>query len=401
MSKNSIFDLADKFDFESPFKDDWTKVDFKNFGKEKEIGSGTIFVTQIEGPTTVCEGGFFEYKIIKFNREDFKIRDILSKLKWGYSIDDNSTIVNIITPSKITGKMEVSLKWKIPKTRSGEFIRVYAWLVTPTKSVSTSANILKYPFLFDKFKEKGLNREGTRIADDMCYGNGLTVTPYFRYTKEEIENLGTIMKNVTMKAPIRNLWLDMDRMVSDLFSFGELKQVALKMVDHFKQNKGLEFSNSILNRYVMQHTSTKEFCKRIEIGIQEKIKDSKGDISKIFNNTVYFDDDIERGRYGRPQFSTTLDTIQGLRIMINDTWAYEVFISDFNSNDGVNYSLRYKVIIYDHFGLDYPDLQNQTYYLLAGFRSWFVLQHYHSFKPFITKMEFDKSLKGNIKTVKK
>lgn len=42
--------------------------------------------------------------------------------------------------------------------------------------------------------------------------------------------------------------------------------------------------------------------------------------------------------------------------------------------------------LYDHFGLDQPDVE-KIYVELAGFRAWFVLQHYDSFngkyKPFI------------------
>ena len=84
-------------------------------------------------------------------------------------------------------------------------------------------------------------------------------------------------------------------------------------------------------------------------------------------------------------------------ICINDTWAYEIFITNFTWNSELDYTLSYKVVLYDHFGLDMPDLRVDLYYALAGFRAWFVLQHLRSFQPFITRVEFEKTLKGNIR----
>jgi hypothetical protein len=55
--------------------------------------------------------------------------------------------------------------------------------------------------------------------------------------------------------------------------------------------------------------------------------------------------------------------------------------------------------IYDHFGLDQPDVE-KTYVNLAGFRAWYVLQHYDyfngSFVPFVTLMEFDVPFESDI-----
>jgi hypothetical protein len=55
-------------------------------------------------------------------------------------------------------------------------------------------------------------------------------------------------------------------------------------------------------------------------------------------------------------------------------------------SDGKKYQLKYKIILYDHFGLDIPDVES-GYYYIEGFLAWFVLQHHRSYKPFITKME--------------
>lgn len=54
--------------------------------------------------------------------------------------------------------------------------------------------------------------------------------------------------------------------------------------------------------------------------------------------------------------------------------------------------------LYDHFGLDQADVEKFGFE--AGFRSWYVLQHYseynYAYKPFLTMMEFDVTISGTI-----
>ncbi|WBX77469.1 DUF3289 family protein [Tenacibaculum ovolyticum] len=64
-------------------------------------------------------------------------------------------------------------------------------------------------------------------------------------------------------------------------------------------------------------------------------------------------------------------------------------------NDGENYTCKYEVILWDNFGLDKPDMTKFFSYG-AGFRAWFVLQHLYGYKPFVTKMAFNKEFKGTI-----
>jgi hypothetical protein len=52
-------------------------------------------------------------------------------------------------------------------------------------------------------------------------------------------------------------------------------------------------------------------------------------------------------------------------------------------------TIKLNFIYYDHFGLDYPDIakfDNDIFY------SWFVLQHFKGFKPFITKISIDETI---------
>jgi hypothetical protein len=101
-----------------------------------------------------------------------------------------------------------------------------------------------------------------------------------------------------------------------------------------------------------------------------------------------------------PVFGSAADNALGLRITWNDTWAYEVFIKKYELKNSGEYILTYEVILYDHFGLDLPDIEKFYKYQLwgigDGFQSWFVLQHLWNYPPFITKMSFVEKMKGNL-----
>lgn len=110
----------------------------------------------------------------------------------------------------------------------------------------------------------------------------------------------------------------------------------------------------------------------IEDGIREKLKESGGNPVKLFDQTIH----LNSREYGRPIFGTVSDTLAGgLTICWNDTWAYEIHIEQFDRiNDG--YLLKYKINLFDHFGLDITDLsEHHDRYALAGFRAWLLAAH--------------------------
>ena len=358
-----------------------------------------IFIAKIEGSAIVCEGMIVSFRVTKFNRSNFLLGEISNIINWGYALDDGKITQISQKGFAVSGKMEVVLKWKIPKLTNGGFLKVFAWIKKPNEGVNTSAEILHYPFLFDKYRKKGLDRFAENIADDMCYGNGVTINEHFRYTTAEVEALDTDIKNITMMSTTEGLWIDFELMVNVFFTsifYLNLKSAALSMVAKFKKNEGGVFTNTVLTNAVLNHEMTVIFCKRIEAGIQIKIKENKGFVPALKSDNIY----LNSNRYGRPSFNTVGNIISGLTIMVNDTWAYKVVISYFNTNDGINYEIKYKVILYDHFGLDMPDLQAHPERLaLAGFKAWFVLQHIRNYKPFITEIAFEKTFKGNINKV--
>lgn len=99
-----------------------------------------------------------------------------------------------------------------------------------------------------------------------------------------------------MPASNESLWQALRTMVATLFSIGELEKVALRMVDKFRRSDGGEFSNDVLTQEVTKHPSTVSFCKKVEVGIQEQLRQSRGDIGKLENNTV----SRVSATYGRP-----------------------------------------------------------------------------------------------------
>ena len=88
----------------------------------------------------------------------------------------------------------------------------------------------------------------------------------------------------------------------------------------------------------------------------------------------------------------------GMTLSINDLWGSSVNISTFEV-EGNSYNGILHFQLYDHFGLDQPDVE-KIYVNLAGFRAWFVLQHYDVFnskyKPFINVFDYYVPFSGTL-----
>lgn len=99
---------------------------------------------------------------------------------------------------------------------------------------------------------------------------------------------------------------------------------------------------------------------------------------------------------GQPRFNRGQDVfLGGLTIAVNDTAAYEVEVLSYSMTSAQDFSACIRITLYDHFGLDRPDLE-KIYVDLAGFRAWFILQHIRGYRPFITVMENDFDINGKI-----
>lgn len=361
----------------------------------KPSGSGTaqgtldLYVTQLKGPSMVCTGAIYEYRITGFNRIDFVLGEMVNKVKWGYSIDGSNVITRIFPrASGVIGKHEILMKWQVPLRIKGSYLKMHAWTEDQNKRASVSTEFITFPFLFHKYREKGRNAANTAIADDMCYGDGVTRTNHLRYTRVETEALGILMR-ATLLLPVRMLWASMRDLVL-MYSAGELEQVALAMVARFAENSGTEFVHPILDKRIKSHQSTIQFLDRIRNGMREQLIQSNGDPCNLLDEQAY----RESRQYGRPQFSghVTDTVLGGLKICWNDTWAYEVHITNFYVLNRQHF-IKYKVVLFDHFGLDIEDLsEDDLVFNQPGFRAWFALQHIHNYRPFIATVTIEETL---------
>lgn len=273
------------------------------------------------------------------------------------------------------------------KAKKAEKIRIYAYVASPAEKVSIEVPIVSFPFYLDRYKKAGFNETGTAIANDLCYGDGIHLnTDHSIYSIDEIKSMSSLF-SIQLKSTEKSLWLDFNLMVKTMFSVGEMEVVAGDMINHFRRNTGEEYSNPILTKHVIEHPSCQRFCESMEKLIKERLGENKMLINKIKDNEVYLSD----REWGHPRFSTLKDTFNGgLTICMNDIWAYEVKITNVIIEEG-SLNIKYEVDLYDHFGLDKPDME-KIYRFGAGFRAWFVLQHVRNYKPFITRVNLTKEM---------
>ncbi|STO09814.1 Protein of uncharacterised function (DUF3289) [Flavobacterium hibernum] len=271
----------------------------------------------------------------------------------------------------------------------------------------------------DLYKTK-IDKLYVKMPNDIFVKNGIQLRNKNKkayYSKEEIEKLGFFME-LSMETDLR-LWFNL-RTLKALLAWGDLSPVLDEMIDKFKRSEGGIYENPVLTQAIKENPKTLEYCQKVEDYMAEQLKtnfdkleeveDVDAYFEKIVNNEIRFSNIRgDRGaigkKFSKPAFSYW-DTknwgignlLSGRTLALNDIWATEVYLKQvvFNGDD---YVAKYQVILWDHFGLDKPDLE-KFYYYENGFRAWFLLQHIHGYKPFITKMTFTKEFKGNLKVGK-
>lgn len=225
------------------------------------------------------------------------------------------------------------------------------------------------------------NADGTE-ADDIKCGD---------YTEESIRNIRLTFAEASLDletVSTKTLFSKFRKMASTFFATGDLEENINAMIDKFESNSGGEYSNPILTRAVREHDSTKKFEQQIRNKLSMELNKYRGDMNKLEKSICL---------YERPAFNTIKDYPCGLKIAINDTWAYEVKIIEYNLSDRC-YKGKFSLILYDHFGLDEPDIKDKFPGVLPGFIAWFILQHLDrfSYQPFVTKIELEYSFEGRL-----
>jgi len=255
------------------------------------------------------------------------------------------------------------------------------------KFIGNGAKFTRPLLVTESARKPGLNYDGSK-ANDLKFGE---------YTKEQIKNIrgmfevDDILRDLD-KVSASTLFTIFENMATELFSTGKMQCNIMKMIEKFKSNTGGTYSDFRLTNAAKKHEKTKTFEAELVKKMRETIKKYKGDIFKIISRQ-----DIKL--QSRIYFNTWWDIFGGLTIATNDIWAYKIEITNYEF-DGINYHGKYRITLYDHFGLDEPDVDNSKEYgYLAGFRAWFILQHLDRFayKPFMTVIVLENEFSGSIK----
>lgn len=87
------------------------------------------------------------------------------------------------------------------------------------------------------------------------------------------------------------------------------------------------------------------------------------------------------------------NTFGGLVLAIHDVWAYKILLKQY-TRTGDDYKATYEVTLWDHFGFDLSDIKK--FNSLPGIEEFFVLQHLRGYKPFLTKVQFEKTFSDKV-----
>ena len=190
-----------------------------------------------------------------------------------------------------------------------------------------------------------------------------------------------------------------------MFTGAELRAVGYDMIARFMAGTGGTYTNSTLTTKAKEHPKTKALTNGIANELKSLLKTYNGNISKL----KYTSDTTARGNnpliqrmknnstFDLPAFNTDDDRNNGLTFCVNQVWAYDIVVKSYTCN-GEKYEGELTFTFYDHFGLDTNDIDKFGY--LAGFRQWYILQHFKdyggAYKPFVTKMSFNVKISGSI-----
>jgi hypothetical protein len=380
--------------------------------KKKEAESSKI-IERVEGSNEAFQGQEVMYKATVRNKDGI-VKDC-SDVRWAIKADGKELKESDIKKDNDIRIEKDKITIKIKDAWAGKEIIVMPYLKSPDEELAVRTVVNKmFPMLILQGKRrKGKNRENTDIADDLLYkdyamderGYEKLKNQIIRFLiSENIEKTENAARKVTEKKvnKIKEYCKKSDAKLFEIFNdevkwytIGGLKTIVQQMVKRVEENTGDEFTNQYLTDTVKQHNNSQRFIfetKREIIDLLKK-KEYREELERLRikdKSGIIFDRLVDIGT-PNPKFSKIGNIINGLKIAINDVWAYQVYITDY-AVEGNRFTANLNFIYWDHFGLDYPDLakyDNDIFY------SWFVLQHFKGYRPFITKISIDEVCSGN------
>jgi uncharacterized protein (TIGR03034 family) len=344
----------------------------------------------------------YEYcsrNIVEEMKELSKIKNMDSSNNKKYAQTGMVNIISISTDNRdvVISKSEHNNNNSISNVNSTESTRttkMYKCMKgLSVNTIELKSNIKLYPntLVYQSAKRKGFYENGL-IADDMKCND---------YSRKQLLGINKLFR-YELDRKDKELFDELKFMCIHLFAQGKMEDVIKDMIKHFKEGSGNDYSNKILTKKVKNHDNTKQYIKDVKKYIIEEVYKNKGNLNDMKyvycnrkSNSLY---KKIQGNVKSIKFNTTADKLKGLTIAINDTWGNTIEIINF-SVVGKKYYGKLKFTIYDHFGLDEPDVE-KMYVELAGFRAWFTLQHWDEFKgkykPFASVMSFDIPFRGTL-----
>lgn len=341
----------------------------------------------------------------------------ISKIKWAVSYDENDSSNSYYLFSG--GFIENNkIKVSISINKAKEKFRIYAYTGNlPDKNIFLEVKFgikkedINYPLLIlQGSRKKGRNRENTDIHNDLRYNDYTENEAGLSKLKDELmteDNPNENLINSIINKFRNNFFTKSNKELFEIFddkiewfSRGDLERVAKDVISKVRQNKGGAYKNSVLTNKVKNHQNSKNFVKKVKEAIIFELKKTKGNISEVAKVVTTGDD---KGNWVLFNWLKKNDVkslnfpekFSGLGILINDMWAYEVNVLEYdtkllNKNGYGVVKLKLLFGYYDHFGLDYPDLIKYPEYDI--FYAWYTLQHFRGYKPLITTIEFEEYL---------
>ena len=253
--------------------------------------------------------------------------------------------------------------------------------------------------LYQSEKKMGIGYDGQSLADDLKTNDFtdsdlLKINHLFSYQNSLSENELEFDFRFMCNTFFAYGSYDMVNQLIDTFIYGSDQTISINTKDGLKQIPC--YSNELLLQKVYEDEQVQKYIEYTKNEFINQIMKNDGNLILAKRNMEQI---IEDSKVYKIAFSRNNSSylFGGLTISINDLWGSNVCITNYSSN-GTNFSGTLHFTLYDHFGLDKPDVE-KIYGDLAGFRAWFELQHnkkYSSkFQPYINLMEYDVYFEGS------
>lgn len=410
----------------------------------KPVTPPKLLVTAVKGESSALPNTIVEYKVTNYNLPNVNSDD-KARIKWMVKVGEKEF------PQKIQGE---TLKLTIDEAWEGKDLIVMPYLKKYTPSVSVKTKIEKWYFprviIQTKTKEgfgnkadrgifeyedchgKGLTPKSTQIAVDMHYGNGVTHTDNFTLSKIKDINVLKNLQYVNSKYNDAELFNQFKELIK-LTSRGPLEANNIGMINRIEQKISSDYRSKILTYEVFARERTVDFVKAARKAFVNEIKFKNGNLNKSDFKARF----NTQSPIIRPSFPIKEDNLNGLTIALNDTWGFRVTVEKYTLNlDKKECIAKLRYRVFDHFGLDVDDIisygtkekivaklglmggiienitipYDQYGYpvrkqglvtaiaeeVSRGFCAWFILQHFRGYKPFVTIMEEEETIKINI-----